>query len=182
VELDKGWATGQNCVADDGNFNYLGGDPENLDLMTTETYSLHGTGIDGWSRETRYYSQYLEDGRVYEGMGTMVTSPAIAYLEEYDPWGWANDSYEAYLAMISGMTIDQVVATLDFMDTVAATPTSTADLVGIHTPGETARNELVADRPEETWQERLARSVREVNSVFGSAFQPLSKRQIAEVL
>ncbi|MCL2095043.1 hypothetical protein FWH13_02895 [Candidatus Saccharibacteria bacterium] len=164
--LDAGWATGQNCVVGDGTFTTAEG----------TTRDFHGTGTLGWSRETRFLSQYLEDQRIFEGAGMISSSPSIAFIEEHDPWGWANDSYESFLAMISGLTPTEVAATMDMIDWVARMmdPDYVAALGPFTRDVRSASEQL----PEvEDWREEVSRSVQEAATKIGSAFHWAAKRQ-----
>ena len=91
-----GWITGQNCVA--GN---------------NETDNE--VGIVSWD-ENKVYQRYVEDQRLYESLEPGYNSPVTAFLDKYYEEHPLDNSYEGILARFSGLTKDQVVATLDYID------------------------------------------------------------------
>jgi hypothetical protein len=84
-----GWSTGQNCIA--------------------------STKNPDWDSKYKYYQRYLEDQRLMEAAGIVNQSAAIAVLDQYEADHPIN-SYEDMLAHMTGMTKDQVLATLDEID------------------------------------------------------------------
>ncbi|MCR5832968.1 MAG: hypothetical protein K6G36_03530 [Candidatus Saccharibacteria bacterium] len=93
-----GWITGENCVANSNNDS-------------------------GWNTDIKYYQRYVEDERLKEsiygstdGGDTGYVSPVTAYLDKYYTENPVDNSAEGVLARLSGLTKDQVIATLDYMD------------------------------------------------------------------
>jgi hypothetical protein len=71
-----------------------------------------------WS-ENKYYQRFIEDQRLAENMGVVEKSSVTAFLEDYYKEHPIDDSYEGVLARRSGLTKDQVIATLDVMEAIA---------------------------------------------------------------
>ncbi|MBR5027134.1 hypothetical protein IKX64_00875 [Candidatus Saccharibacteria bacterium] len=95
---NAGWITGETCVATYDNDN-------------------------GWGTSTKYYQRYLEDERLKESIygstengDTGYVSPVTAYIEQRDAENPVDNSMEGVLARYSGLTKDQVIATLDYID------------------------------------------------------------------
>lgn len=95
TEKDKlaniGWISGESCVAN----NEESGD---------------------WSNETKYYQRYIEDQRLLENASDDYVSPVTAFIEQYYEENPLDESYEGILAYYSGLTKDQVIATLDAIE------------------------------------------------------------------
>ncbi len=88
---NMGWITGEQCVA------------------SNESDST-------WS-EMKYYQRYVEDERLKESIyGDEYVSPVTSFIDKYDLENPLDNSYEGVLARYSGLTKDQVIATLDYMD------------------------------------------------------------------
>ena len=68
-----------------------------------------------WDNETKYYQRFVEDQRLAENMGLVEKSSVTAYLEKYYQEHPLDNSYEGILARYSGLTKENVVATLDTM-------------------------------------------------------------------
>ena len=66
--------------------------------------------------EIRYYSRYTEDQRLFESAGIVDKSSVSAFLENYYNENPLDNSYEGILARYSGMTKDDVIATLDYIE------------------------------------------------------------------
>ena len=70
-----------------------------------------------WQDETRYYQRYVEDERLRESLsGGSYTSPVTSFIDKYYTENPIDNSYEGTLARLSGLTKDQVVATLDVVE------------------------------------------------------------------
>ena len=84
------WITGSACVASETN--------------------------DYW-RENRIHQRFIEDQRLYaDDSGQTTDNPVAAYLNDYYEEHPLDNSYEGILARYSGMTKDDVIATLDLID------------------------------------------------------------------
>lgn len=83
------WTTGSICVASESN--------------------------EYWC-EMSVHQRFIEDERWREGIGAISTNPVTAYLNEYYEENPLDNSYEGILARYSGMTKDDVIATLELID------------------------------------------------------------------
>ena len=70
---------------------------------------------DLWG-ENKYYQRYMEDQRLMEEMGLIKKSSVTTALEEYYEENPLDNSYEGVLARMSGLTKEDVIATLDLVD------------------------------------------------------------------
>lgn len=70
-----------------------------------------------WPRMKRY-QRYYEDQRWFENAGFVEKSQLTAVLEQNEKDFPLDKSYEGTLARLSGMTKDEVIATLDFVEDV----------------------------------------------------------------
>ncbi len=84
-----------------------------------------GTENDGasskwpsWS-ETKYYQRFVEDQRLLENMGVVEKSSVTAFLDDYYEKHPLDNSFEGVIARQSGLTKEQVVATIDQLDYLA---------------------------------------------------------------
>ncbi len=68
-----------------------------------------------WSK-AKYYQRFIEDQSLAESMGLIEKSAVTAYLEDYYKEHPLDNSYEGILARYSGLTKDNVIALLDFID------------------------------------------------------------------
>ena len=64
----------------------------------------------------KYYQRFFEDQSLAETMGIIEKSAATAFLEEYYEEHPLDNTYEGILARYSGLTKDQVVAALNFIE------------------------------------------------------------------
>ncbi|MDR0963683.1 MAG: hypothetical protein LBM60_03605 [Clostridium sp.] len=69
-----------------------------------------------WRDEYRYYQRYVEDQRLMESMGIIEKSSVTLGLDEYYEENPLDDSMEGILARYSGLSKEQVIATLDLVD------------------------------------------------------------------
>ena len=83
------WVSGQACVASGSN--------------------------ELWS-ENKYYQRYSEDQRWMESAGIIEESATVAVLDQYYESFPVDNSYEGVLSRYSGMTKEQVVATIDLIN------------------------------------------------------------------
>ena len=83
------WATGEICVASEEN--------------------------EYWC-EMSVHQRFIEDERWRENIGAISSNPVAAYFEDYYEQNPLDNSYEGILARYSGMTKDDVIATLDLID------------------------------------------------------------------
>lgn len=70
-----------------------------------------------WNR-SKWYQRFTEDQSLAEAAGLIEKSAATAFLEDYYKEHPLDNSYEGLLARYSGMTKDNVIALLDFVDYV----------------------------------------------------------------
>ncbi len=98
VLLNYGYVSGEACVIDNkAGFN---------------------TMYDDWGNN-KEYQRFIEDQRLAENEGLVETSAVTAFLDEYYKEHPIDNSYEGILARRSGLTKDQVIATLDIMEFIA---------------------------------------------------------------
>ena len=69
-----------------------------------------------WESEGKYYQAFFQDQRILENSGAIEKSAATIALERYHDEYPIDNSAEGILARYSGMTKDDVIATLDFME------------------------------------------------------------------
>lgn len=105
VIANFGYVSGESCVT--GNATTIN---DSGDMRTGET--------SDWS-ENKYYQRFIEDQRLAENMGLVEKSAVTAFLEDYYKENPIDNSYEGVLARRSGLTKDQVIATLDIMEAMA---------------------------------------------------------------
>ena len=102
---NMGWITGSACVV--GN----------------NSQSSHDGMNDGgdqsidW-KEAKEYQRFIEDQRLAEAEGVIEESAVTKFVAEYYEEHPIDNSYEGILARYSGLTKEQVIATLDFVDVV----------------------------------------------------------------
>ncbi len=89
-----GYISGESCVA--GN-------------------SVSAPSSPDWSK-AKYYQRFIEDQSLAESMGIIEKSAVTAYLEDYYKEHPLDNSYEGIIARYSGLTKDNVVALLDFIN------------------------------------------------------------------
>lgn len=89
-----GYISGESCVA--------GNDVDNI-------------SAPGWNK-AKYYQRFIEDQSLAESMGVIEKSAVTAYLEKYYEENPLDNSYEGILARYSGLTKENVIAILDFVD------------------------------------------------------------------
>lgn len=89
---------------------------ENIGYISGEACVANNEESNQWRSETKYYQRYIEDQRLLENASDNYVSPVTAFIEEYYDNNPLDDSYEGVLARYSGLTKDEVVATLDAME------------------------------------------------------------------
>lgn len=89
-----GYISGESCVA--GN-------------------TVDAASSPNWSK-AKYYQRFIEDQSLAESMGLIEKSAVTAYLEDYYKEHPLDNTYEGILARYSGLTKDNVIALLDFID------------------------------------------------------------------
>lgn len=99
-----GYITGESCVA--------GNNANDDGLESVENFEQK---YPAWE-EAKWYQRFIEDQALLETAGVIDKSVVTAYLEEYDKENPTDNSYEGMLARYSGLSKDEVVAYLDFMD------------------------------------------------------------------
>lgn len=90
-EQQVAWATGAYCVNSEENSCF-------------------------WESEAKYYQAFFEDQRILENADKIEKSAGALALEKYHESHPLDQSFEGVLARYSGMTKDDVIATLDFID------------------------------------------------------------------
>ena len=98
VLLNYGYVSGEACVVDN-------------EVGANATYS-------DWE-DNQKYQRFIEDQRLIENEGLVEKSAVTAFLEDYYEEHPIDNSYEGILARRSGLTKDQVIATLDTMEFIA---------------------------------------------------------------
>ena len=69
-----------------------------------------------WESEGKYYQAFFQDQRFLENTGRVAKSSTAIALEKYHESHPLDQSFEGVLARYSGMTKDDVIATLDFIE------------------------------------------------------------------
>ena len=90
----SGYISGESCVA--GN-------------------EVDAAASPSWDK-AKWYQRFIEDQSLAESMGLIEKSAVTAYLEDYYKEHPLDNSYEGILARYSGLTKDNVIALLDFVD------------------------------------------------------------------
>ncbi|MBR3322894.1 hypothetical protein IKG13_02455 [Candidatus Saccharibacteria bacterium] len=93
---NMGWISGESCV--------IGNTQEGSDNKSP-----------GWD-ESKKYQRFIEDQRLAEAEGIIEKSAVSEYLAEYYEKNPIDNSFEGVLARYSGLTKENVVATIDLMD------------------------------------------------------------------
>ena len=94
-----GWVSGQACVTNNGSGDDMGGE------------------VPKWN-DVKEYQRFIEDQRLAENAGLIEKSAVSAYLDSYYEKHPLDNSYEGILARRSGLTKDQVIATLDIIEVI----------------------------------------------------------------
>ena len=92
-----------NAANDAANFEYIYG-------------SAYVAGGSEWDEEKQYIQTYLELDTIYSDLALIETSALATYLEDYYEENPLDKSYEGTLARYSGLTKDEVISTLAYMD------------------------------------------------------------------
>ncbi len=66
--------------------------------------------------ENKIHQRFIEDQRFFDGTDSSKNNPVVAYLDDYYDKNPIDNSFEGTLARFSGMTKEDVIATLDLMD------------------------------------------------------------------
>ena len=100
---DRDWISGYNCVARD---------------YDSSCSSCSDDMKCYWQNEGRYYQRFIEDQRFLVSTGTdkVTVDAATVALTEYYKEHPLDQSYEGILARYSGMSKDDVIATLDLIE------------------------------------------------------------------
>lgn len=69
-----------------------------------------------WRKEGQYYQRFVEDQRFLENIGAVEKNSVAVHLEEYYERNPLDNSFEGVLARWSGMSKDDVIATLDTIE------------------------------------------------------------------
>lgn len=108
------------------NFGYVSGESciTGNDVAVQATSLADGSGdsieTSDWS-ENKYYQRFIQDQRLAESMGIVEKSSVTAFLEKYYENHPIDNSFEGMLARRSGLTKENVIATLDIIDAIAFT-------------------------------------------------------------
>jgi len=94
---NMGWITGQSCVTNNSNSEAVGGEAVTWD-------------------EAKKYQRFIEDQRLAEQMGLVKESAVTEFLTEYYEENPIDTSFEGTLARYSGLTKDNVIALLDYVE------------------------------------------------------------------
>lgn len=92
-----------NAANDAANFEYIYG-------------SAYVAGGSEWDEEKQYIQTYLELDTIYSDLALIETSALATYLEDYYEENPLDKSYEGTLARFSGLTKEEVVDTLAYLD------------------------------------------------------------------
>jgi|GEM_PF-4018808 len=104
------------AAADAQNAPWIGGGIcVNTDAINEETGQPYNSL---WSSEFKYYQRYTEDQRWLANSGLIDQSSVEKLISAYYDQNPLDNSYEGILARMSGMTKDDVIATLDLIDYV----------------------------------------------------------------
>ena len=88
--MNKGWATGENCVNSSSN--------------------------PYWDGEFKYYQRYVEDMRILSTMDNEAENPVTAYRNSYEEAHPIDTSFEGTLARISGNTKEDIAFLLEYAE------------------------------------------------------------------
>lgn len=87
-----------------------------------------GCGFSKWESDYKYLNQYIVDTNIYENIGAIEKSPAIAFLEE-EVWPYEDRSYAGVLASNMGMPKEWVETTLAFAEDLRNSPSDVESLI-----------------------------------------------------
>lgn len=100
----------------------IGGDLVEFAQLATEQANLKWNSgeacVNGgqyWG-ENRYYQRFIEDQNLMEVSGMVEESAVTAFVNDYYESNPLDNSYEGIIARYSGLSKDDVIATLDLMD------------------------------------------------------------------
>jgi len=79
-------------------------------------YCVASSSNPKWNEKFKYYAQYLNDQEQFESAGMIDESARTVALDAYYKINPLDTSYEGLLARHSGLTKDEVIATLEYMD------------------------------------------------------------------
>ena len=71
------------------------------------------SGVLSWEKEGKYFERFVEDQRLAENMGLVEKSSVTAFLEDYYEKHPLDNSLEGILARKTGLTKENVIATVD---------------------------------------------------------------------
>ena len=71
------------------------------------------SGVLSWSKEGKYFERFIEDQRLAENMGLVEKSSVTAFLDKYYEEHPLDNSLEGVLARKTGLTKENVIATID---------------------------------------------------------------------
>ena len=88
-------------------------DEENLGVITGADYVI---GTDAWTKKEQYMHAYIDLDPLYNQLGLIENSAVADFLDDYYQKNPLDNSYEGLLARYSGLTKDEVEATLAYID------------------------------------------------------------------
>lgn len=95
------------------NYGYVSGE-----ACVVDNKAEVGSSYSDWS-ENKKYQRFIEDQRLAENEGLIEKSAVTAFLDDYYEEHPIDNSYEGVLARRSGLTKEQVIATIDVMEFIA---------------------------------------------------------------
>lgn len=86
----------------------------NIGYITGEAcVTGNDSGVLSWEDEGKYFERFVEDQRLAENMGLVEKSSVTAFLEDYYEKHPLDNSFEGILARKTGLTKENVIATID---------------------------------------------------------------------
>ena len=87
---------------------------EHIGYITGEAcVTGNDSGVLSWEDEGKYFERFVEDQRLAENMGLVEKSSVTAFLENYYEKHPLDNSFEGILARKTGLTKENVIATID---------------------------------------------------------------------
>jgi hypothetical protein len=138
--MKTGYVRGENCVTG-GNFR--------------------GGSLAGWHEETRWLAQYSLDVRIYENMEAIQTAPTTAYINFLETVNEAIfpvvDSYETYLALRTGLSLQETRDSLALINKIRNMPAVIAETSAL-LPAATLTDNIIVKMLNERKAEAQSRS------------------------
>lgn len=87
---------------------------ENIGYVTGEAcVTGNDSSVLSWEEKGKYFERFVEDQRLAENMGLVEKSSVTAFLEDYYEKHPLDNSFEGILARKTGLTKENVIATID---------------------------------------------------------------------